>query len=402
METLPSQSITRAITKPVKRLTRLAHELTSDGLLEAGNSLAHEEMHAVLDGLKARHSRKVNDALVKLYQVQTHTLYAQLGPISDDANPSQVQENSGQEPQKRREEESFERADEKVIVHAFKTAERVFGAPVARSYVRHLAAQNSDSEDEYEALIDSEGIVTALATVPKVKEDFDRAAENLTDEWFTQFRVGIRGLSQSRQATYREIQLLSREPQSIELLRPEVWLEPTQARMVGGQLETEPEDLPKFSKHLLTDSEGMFPGDFNDWETEVIHTEINRNSTVFWYRNPAQGKPESLGVAYEQGGDDRIVRPDFLVFSRSDEGTIAASIVDPHRHDYADSMPKLQGLARYAEKYGCHYVRIEAISKIGDSLRVLDLQEPSVREAVLAADIDAKHLYVGRHARNYV
>ena len=99
---------------------------------------------------------------------------------------------------------------------------------------------------------------------------------------------------------------------------------------------------------------------------------------------------------------DRIVRPDFLVFSRSDEGTIAASIVDPHRHDYADSMPKLQGLARYAEKYGCHYVRIEAISKIGDSLRVLDLQEPSVREAVLAADIDAKHLYVGRHARNYV
>ncbi|EYT53517.1 DEAD/DEAH box helicase [Kocuria sp. UCD-OTCP] len=402
LETLPSQSITRAITKPVKRLTRLAHELTTDGLLETGNSLAHEEMHAILDGLRARYARKLDEALEKLYKVRLSTMYAQLGPRIEHEIQSEAQRENDKNPQSRREDASFERADDKVIEHAFKTAERVFGSPVARSYVRHLAAQNAKAEDAYEALIEAEGVVTALAALPKVKEDFDEAAEQLAEEWFTKFRVGIRGLSQARQATYREIQLLSREPQVVELARPETWLEPTQSRVIGGALDTEPEDLPTFAKHLLTDEEGLFPGEFNDWETEVLKTEIARDSTVFWFRNPSQAKPESLGIAYTMSGDDKILRPDFLIFSRNGDELPAVSIVDPHRHDYTDSLPKLQGLARYAEKHGDRYARIEALSKIGDTLRVLDLQEPAVRKAVLDAESDAKPLYLSQHARNYV
>lgn len=72
-------------------------------------------------------------------------------------------------------------------------------------------------------------------------------------------------------------------------------------------------------------------------------------------------------------------------------------IVDPHGHHLGDALPKLRGLAAYAERHGHHYQRIDAVAKVGDTLRVLDLTEPSVRGAVAAAT-DAAALYQGDHA----
>ena len=56
--------------------------------------------------------------------------------------------------------------------------------------------------------------------------------------------------------------------------------------------------------------------------------------------------------------------------SRRSDGTLGVSIIDPHGDYLADTRPKLQALARYAELYGDHYVRIESIVKVGDQLRV--------------------------------
>jgi hypothetical protein len=63
-------------------------------------------------------------------------------------------------------------------------------------------------------------------------------------------------------------------------------------------------------------------------------------------------------------------------------------------------LPKLRGLASYAERHGSHFDRIDAIAKIRDTLRVLDLTEQSVRAAVAAAT-DAVSLYRGEHAIDY-
>ena len=73
-------------------------------------------------------------------------------------------------------------------------------------------------------------------------------------------------------------------------------------------------------------------------------------------------------------------------------GTIVADIVDPHGTQFSDALPKLQGLARYAETYPKVYRRVEAVAKVGESLRVLDMTSAKVRKAVVEAQ-DAKGLY---------
>ena len=69
-----------------------------------------------------------------------------------------------------------------------------------------------------------------------------------------------------------------------------------------------------------------------------------------------------------------------------------ANIVDPHGSWLSDALPKLRGLARFAEVYGESFHRIESISRIDGQLRVLDLTLPEVRKVVLDA-IDADSAY---------
>jgi type III restriction enzyme len=82
------------------------------------------------------------------------------------------------------------------------------------------------------------------------------------------------------------------------------------------------------------------------------------------------------------------------------DGTTVADIVDPHGTQYSDALPKLQGLACYAEAYAKIYRRIEVVAKVGDKLRVLDLTDSTVRKAVTEAK-DAKSLYEGMLASDY-
>ena len=77
-----------------------------------------------------------------------------------------------------------------------------------------------------------------------------------------------------------------------------------------------------------------------------------------------------------------------------------ADIVDPHGHHLADSLPKLLGLARYAEENGEIYGRIEAVSEVDGSYRRLDLKKPEVRSAVAGA-ASAKAAYVGPASEPY-
>ena len=133
----------------------------------------------------------------------------------------------------------------------------------------------------------------------------------------------------------------------------------------------------------MSDEDGDFPiGSLNYWEREIVALELKRPDLVGWYRNPSHNGVDSLTVAYrDQTGDWRSMHPDFVFFNRiGDE--VRPSIVDPHGHHLEDSLVKLQGLADYAERYGDHYHRIEAVVKEGKKWRVLDLRRADVREAV--------------------
>jgi tetrahydromethanopterin S-methyltransferase subunit H len=83
-----------------------------------------------------------------------------------------------------------------------------------------------------------------------------------------------------------------------------------------------------------------------------------------------------------------------------DNGNVVADIVDPHGLHLADALPKLQGLGLYAEAHTDIYRRIEAVAKVGDTPRVLDLADATVRRAVAEAK-DARGLYEGSFANDY-
>lgn len=178
-------------------------------------------------------------------------------------------------------------------------------------------------------------------------------------------------------------------------MRPEAKFEPTKARV--NDTETA---LPTYKSHLLCDEEGNYPAEMNTWEVKVVETEMTREGFSFWYRNPKQPGQSSLGIAYLSGDQYGIVRPDFVFFAMQEDGTVVADIVDPHSLHLADALPKLQGLALYAETHSSVYRRIESVAEAMGKLRVVDLTKEDVRKGVAAAN-DAASLFTSELARDY-
>jgi hypothetical protein len=94
------------------------------------------------------------------------------------------------------------------------------------------------------------------------------------------------------------------------------------------------------------------------------------------------------------------MHPDFVFFHESDS-EVKASIIDPHGHHLPDADIKLKALAEFAAKLGSEFHRIEAVTKIGASMLMLDMQRPTVRDAVLHAGQDALELYRSDVGRPY-
>jgi len=151
---------------------------------------------------------------------------------------------------------------------------------------------------------------------------------------------------------------------------------------------------PLVGRHLMSDEDSLFPiASLNDWERDVVVAELKRPGVVGWYRNPARVAVDSLGITYRDAvGNWRSLHPDFLFFTEIG-GTVRASIVDPHGHHLDDSLVKLKGLASFAQEHGGEFHRIEAVSKIGTTMRILDLQLPAVREALIRGDDTPIELY---------
>ncbi len=153
----------------------------------------------------------------------------------------------------------------------------------------------------------------------------------------------------------------------------------------------------------MSDADGYAPiTKLNDWEGEIVKHEIARPGALGWYRNPPRQTADSLGIAYrdETTGNWRSMHPDFIFFHDVD-GEARASIVDPHGHHLEDSLVKLQALATFAEEYGVAFHRIEALSKVGDVMKVLDLQDDDVRAGVRAGGHTVDWFYNSELATNY-
>ncbi|MCY4591929.1 MAG: DEAD/DEAH box helicase family protein [Alphaproteobacteria bacterium] len=375
---LPSQSLPRKRARPVKRLTLLAHELAADGLLPDAGKAAHSEMHNVLDAAAARYAEKIGRARKAVLTVGGKSLRTDLrtGEMSFD--------------------DFVEAADYAVVEDAYRRAGRTIGPDLANTYSDRLARRDGEPDDIEESLMQAHATVAALGLSPEAAEYVEAEAERLAERWLARYRIDVKSLSDKRQDVYRQIREMSTSPLDVDLARPTSWMQPASGRETDGT-ET---PLPRFDRHVLCADDGLFPGAFNTWETEVLRAELARAGTVAWYRNPSRASQDSVGIVYEEDGEPKIVRPDFVFFGLLGDGTVVADIVDPHGTQFSDAGPKLKGLARYAADHASVFRRIEAVARIGDAFRVLDLTERDVRAAVASA-ASIRALYESGAASDY-
>ena len=370
---LPSQTLPRRTARPVRRLSAFAHALSRDGLRADARKDAYRRLFAKLDGLLAQHREAVASASKGILRVEGETLVVGVigGEISDEGV-------------------FVEAADELSVEADFRAAGRVLTADIARQYADQLAEADEDDD----GLFDAHVKVAALAQVEGVSDELDREADRLCNEWFDRYRVTIKGLSDERRAVYDEIRGMSPEVQATEIKRPRVRTEETENKN-GDKLETR-------TGHLMSDANGNFPIDsLNQLEMEVLDKELGRDGFQAWYRNPARPSGDALVIAYKNAqGHWRRMCPDFLFF-HSDDQDVKVSIVDPHGRHLADALPKLRGLANFAAIHGESFHRIEAVDRMGSGvLRVLDLTEPNVREAIAGGE-DIEALYLSENASDY-
>lgn len=366
-DALPTQSVPQRGVKPVKRLVSLAQALSADGVRPGALSEVQLQVQELLDGAATTHS-----AALKAAEKEVHDVHLQI--LTGGAGQDGITYST-----------RVVRADHGAIRTAFEEAKRVFGADVAQTYVNHLADLDGGPFDLTEAFVR----VSALATVKDVQEQVDRLTDAIASEWFESHRADIASLTDERQQEYETIRSLATEPQTGVLRRPKNKLE---------DFSFEENDIvapaPLVEKHLMSDENGLFPvGALNGWEQKVVNRELSRSTCVGWYRNPSHNGMDSVTVAYkDRVGDWRSMHPDFVFFEKLD-GNVMPSIVDPHGQHLEDSLVKLQGLAKYAERYGQSFHRIDAVVQDGNNWRKLNLKNPSVRELVLSHDGVVNSLY---------
>ena len=369
---LPTFTIPKGKVKPIKRLTALAATLAKDQIREKPVTEAENLLCSALDGRAVQFKEQVAKARHDVETMSGEELRRKLGGGEWSST-------------------SFDTiVDLRALDDSYRSAARTLSPALANAYVRHLAP--GDDEDD---LLEAQITVAALGLVPDIVTALEDEADIIARKWLTDTRVERKNLTDEQQAEYDRLEGMSLTPGRILLTVPHKAQAETKERDADG---TE-RDLPTSSTHLLTSKDGVYPLDLNDWEQKVLRTEESRPGFVGWYRNPDRAVKESLAIAYEDNHSWKALRPDFLFFSKTDRG-IMVDIVDPHGTHLSDALPKLKGLAQFAQEYGEEFRRIESVAEANGKLRVFDITRPAVREAIMQAT-DAKSLYLSDLADDY-
>ncbi len=116
-----------------------------------------------------------------------------------------------------------------------------------------------------------------------------------------------------------------------------------------------------WDRHLYVEDNGHFRAELGTWEAGVLKEELAKQEVVGWLRN-LDRKPWSLEIPYETGGDIRPMFPDLVVVRKAGSG-LAIDILEPHDPSLSDNFEKAVGLAKFAEKHGAMFGRIQLIRK---------------------------------------
>jgi len=368
VESLPSVPTPDAAASPLRRAKNLVLLLADDGdgpalVPDAGARLT-KRLDARLDGLAAEHAEAVAAGVEDL-----RTAVVRREGVTPTGEAGGVDGAGG----------ATTRLLDTHVKDIDRDTRRIIDSVregVGKGYYAHRAARADPDGNRLDVRLE----VAALLRIDGVVASVEAAATEFVTEHLAKFAVEIKNTTGATRDAYRKVQEQTSAPETVTVeLRAN---EKTATEDAAG------EDLPTFEGHLYADADGRYPAELNDWETEVVTTETSRPSFVAWYRNPSRATPNALRIAYrDDAGAWASLQVDFVVVSRRDDGSLGASIVDPHGDHLADALAKLRALAGFAETHGESFVRVVSVARGTDgSLRALDLLEPHVRDAVLAFD----------------
>lgn len=355
---LPSVPAPDTLVSPLRRARTLAKLLTDTApgtaLLPGAGAQLTKVLNARLDGLAAEYSEEVGANIADLKTTDIHR--SRLGADGTElpATTRQIATHLS----------DLDR-DTRRIINSVKEG-------AGKDYYKHCAQKAGADADRLELRVE----IAALLRIPAVIASFEARATDWVREQLDTFKVEIDNTTGSRRDGFRRVQEQALTPEAVTVALRD--------NLSVATVDSDGNPLPTFRGHIYADENGEFPVASNSsWETDVIRTEIGRPSFVAWYRNPSRATPAALRIAYQSdAGSWTSVQPDFIVVSRRDDGSLGASIVDPHGDYFADARNKLVALADFAENHGDHFVRIESISKTSTGLRSLDLKSEAVRDRV--------------------
>ena len=374
---LPALPAPDALAEPMRRAKQLARLLTDtargEALMPDAGAQLTTVLMAKLDGLAAQHADEVNQNVKNLETADIRR--ARMSIVGEE----------------------FGRTTHQVVTHVAdieRDARSIINRikeGVGKDYFVHIVG-NQPGED----LLDLRVRAAALLMIDEVNDELEDEATKWVQKQLATFAVTIKNTTGAERDAYRRVQEQTSSPERVTIDLRENYSTATK--------NSKGEDLPTYPGHLYSDDSGLFPVDLNTWEQRVTEREVNEPTFVAWYRNPSRASPAALRIAYQiDDGNWTSLQPDFLVVSQRSDGSLGASIVDPHSGHLADARVKLEALVDYAEQYGDDYVRIESLAtNTGGEMVVLDLQNPTVRDAIRRTrgaeisaiyDSDAAQLY---------
>lgn len=226
------------------------------------------------------------------------------------------------------------------IDRLFEEAGRVFSHGLQMEYWRTHADRDA-TDVKVEAVV--------LARDAARMAELEGLAESAFNALYDKHKKAIHKLNEQRRSSYEKLRLATAKPSEVPWHLPE-----------SIDFRRQASD-PLWERHLYVEGNGKFRAELGNWEAGVLKEELADPQVVGWLRN-VDRKPWSLEVPYETGGDIRPMFPDLLVV-RKVGADFAIDVLEPHDPSLADNFEKAIGFARFAEKHGSLFGRIQLIRK---------------------------------------
>jgi len=197
--------------------------------------------------------------------------------------------------------------------------------------------------------LDAKVEVIVLARHHQSMSAMESVAEEAFDTLYDTHKKAIAKLKAQRRSHYEKLRLATAKPAEVPWHLPE-----------SIDFKRVPTD-PQWDRHLYVEGDGQFRAELGSWEAGVLKDELANPDVVGWLRNLPK-KPWSLEIPYETGGAIRPMFPDLVIVRKVGAG-VTADILEPHDPSLGDNFEKAVGLARFAERHGALFGRIQLIRK---------------------------------------